>query len=410
MPKKPAFLPYQQAIIAHRDAGNSLRAIGRASGVDIKQLSRVVNEPGYIMAPTVAMRLFDHVPNLLPAYTGDTGVDIRPAGAPGPSQPASTGPRDIVMLRPDQLVPWEKNPRKTFGAEEISQLADNIAERGVLQNLIVRKQGDAYEIGGGERRWRACSLLVKEGRKHPNEAFIPCRIVEAADEELLSLAIIENLQRVEVSPLEEAEGFATLYDFNPKYWSAEKIAQRVSKSAGFVQQRLRLARSLIGPAKDALREGRLTFDKARMLSRQDKTLQTRVIEMLGEDRAGRHLRGTTEEFTKHVEYMAALPGKEPSAQPTRAPLLEDEAEEDRDALIEAGMDRARAGMIDALDHLIRIAGESQHTARQEAAKGDGLYWKAVATQHQRSIDLLRAQRREVIADAKAAGLQIKKAA
>jgi ParB/RepB/Spo0J family partition protein len=328
MAKAEPFLAYQEVLRSHTKPGTgviSLRGLGVKAEVENSTLSRATSKPGYQISRDVAKRLYPLVPGLEAAMAFDFGMTPGEAGQPAPLH----GP-GIVWLRPDQLLRWEKNPRKTFAPEDIEGLAVSILERGVLQNLTVRefsegKPAFGYQIGAGERRWRAAQHLVQTGRKPADEAFLPCRIIQAKDEEFLAIAILENLQRVEVPPLEEAEGLAALQEMNPKYWSTLALADKLGKSEGYVLQRLQLARKLAPEAKTALQDGTLTFDKARQLVRVAPEIQTRVVEKM---RAGdRHLLGTTDLFNKELDYHAAIAPK-PQADRPPPPAGADMSEDD----------------------------------------------------------------------------------
>ena len=130
-------------------------------------------------------------------------------------------PLDSIEPNPDQ-------PRHSIG--DLSELADSIREKGVLEPLIVRPHGNGYQIIAGERRWRACKQLGLER--------IPCVIREADDRELLELALIENLQRKDLTPFEEAEGLQALAD---KFgYTHVQIAQVIGKSRTSVTECLSL--------------------------------------------------------------------------------------------------------------------------------------------------------------------------
>ena len=98
----------------------------------------------------------------------------------------------------DEIKPNENQPRKTFDQDKIAELADSIREHGVIQPIVVRPFGEFYEIVAGERRWRAAR---EAGLKD-----LPCVVRELSDEENMLFAIIENMQREDLNPVEEAEG------------------------------------------------------------------------------------------------------------------------------------------------------------------------------------------------------------
>lgn len=150
-----------------------------------------------------------------------------------------------------------RNPRRTFAEEELSELASSIRERGVLQPILVRAVADApdaFEIIAGERRWRAA--------QRASQHEVPIVLVEATDQEALELAIIENVQRSDLNPLEEAMGYQALLDEFGH--SQDDLAKIVGKSRPHVANMLRLLR-LSEPVKAYLRDGKLSAGHARML-------------------------------------------------------------------------------------------------------------------------------------------------
>jgi ParB family chromosome partitioning protein len=129
-----------------------------------------------------------------------------------------------------QIVPSPLQPRKTFQPEELNELIDSIKERGVIQPLIVRQVNGKYELIAGERRWRAAGEAGLE--------TLPVIVREASNREVLELALIENLQRADLSPIEEAEAYARLMkDFSQ---TQEQVARQVGKGRAAVANAVRL--------------------------------------------------------------------------------------------------------------------------------------------------------------------------
>jgi ParB/RepB/Spo0J family partition protein len=189
---------------------------------------------------------------------------------------APDGHHPITMLPLDLLFPSPFNPRKTFDDTAIAELAENIAANGLLQNLIVRaaNENNLHEIIAGERRYRALRLLQSQGR-WPGPVM--CQIRTADNNAHLVLAIIENLQRVDVPPLEEADGFAQLQALDPKTWTTAAIATAVNRTTRFVQQRLSLAVKLAPPVRAALASGKINIEAARMLGTASVQVQEDII-------------------------------------------------------------------------------------------------------------------------------------
>jgi len=179
--------------------------------------------------------------------------EAAPAPAPEP-QPAARATRTVT---PDQLVPGAFQPRHRFDDEGLGALADSIRENGILQPILVRPrpgQPAGYEIVAGERRWRAAQLA----KLHE----IPVIIREIGDREALELALIENVQREDLTPLEEADGYRRLLqEFGN---SQDDLARRVGKSRSHITNTMRLL-GLPDPVRQLVEQGKLSSGHARAL-------------------------------------------------------------------------------------------------------------------------------------------------
>ena len=166
-------------------------------------------------------------------------------------------PRGQRRVPTEALRPNARNPRRTFSNTELDELVASLRERGIIQPIVarpVRGTHDAYEIVAGERRWRAAQ------RAGLHE--VPVVIIDATDDEALQLAIIENVQRANLNPLEEAEGYrALIRDFSH---SQDDVARLVGKSRSYVANTLRL-QTLPDPVKEHIHAGRLDAGHARAL-------------------------------------------------------------------------------------------------------------------------------------------------
>lgn len=133
-------------------------------------------------------------------------------------------------MKINEVEPNRDQPRKNFDEDALLELSDSIKQFGVLQPLLVRKRKDYYEIIAGERRWRAAKLAgVKE---------VPVIVKEYTDQEILEIGLIENIQRENLNPIEEAIAFKRLLEeFNLKQ---DEVAERVSKSRTAVTNSMRL--------------------------------------------------------------------------------------------------------------------------------------------------------------------------
>jgi ParB family transcriptional regulator, chromosome partitioning protein len=147
----------------------------------------------------------------------------------------------------DRILPNPAQPRLSYEEDSLTELADSIREHGVLQPILVRPVGSQYELIAGERRWRASRMAERE--------TIPAIVVEFDEETALEVSIIENLQREDVSPLEEAAMFGKMTDLG---YSVRQLAQKIGKDKGYVENRMRLAaappeiRELVSLRKDTL--------------------------------------------------------------------------------------------------------------------------------------------------------------
>ena len=164
--------------------------------------------------------------------------------APVPVSPATEALREIPL---DRITRNPFQPRKHFEPAALEDLKTSIAEFGVLVPIIVRKAGDGYELIAGERRWRACAALQK--------ASIPAIVRASDDRETLEVAIIENLQRENLNPIEEASGFANLIEeFG---LTQDELSRRLGKSRPAIANTMRLL-GLPDAVKAMLVDGRLS--------------------------------------------------------------------------------------------------------------------------------------------------------
>ncbi|MBI2468687.1 MAG: ParB/RepB/Spo0J family partition protein [Candidatus Rokubacteria bacterium] len=160
----------------------------------------------------------------------------------------------LIEVPIDSLAPNPLQPRKRFAPESLDELAASMRSTGVLQPLVVRPRGDRYEILVGERRWRAA--------RQAGLARVPALVREASDAEALQLALVENLLREDLNPLEEAEAYQRLV--GELGWTQEDLARRIGKDRSSVANALRLLR-LPEIIQEDLRGGRLTMGHARAL-------------------------------------------------------------------------------------------------------------------------------------------------
>jgi ParB family chromosome partitioning protein len=182
------------------------------------------------------------------------GLGALLSSSPAPSPASETAASNVQELPIDSIVANPRQPRKAFDDNSLRDLAQSLRRSGVLQPVVVRRHGQHYQIVVGERRWRAAGMA---GLSH-----IPAVVREATDAETLELALVENLLREDLNPMEEAEAYQRLLaEFD---WTQEDLGQRVGKDRSSVANSLRLLK-LPGLIQDDLRAGRLTMGHARAL-------------------------------------------------------------------------------------------------------------------------------------------------
>ena len=168
--------------------------------------------------------------------------------------PAEKVGQGYVILGIDEIRPNTYQPRKDFDEEAINELAVSIQEKGIIQPIVVRKNMNAYEIIAGERRWRAAQRV--------GLTKIPVIIKDVSDREVLELALVENLQREDLNPIEEATAYGQLIeDFGLTH---EEISKRIGKERSTITNQLRLLK-LPEEVREAVIKGEITAGHARAL-------------------------------------------------------------------------------------------------------------------------------------------------
>jgi ParB family chromosome partitioning protein len=174
--------------------------------------------------------------------------------APPPSAAAAVPGRTLLSLPIESIERNPNQPRKRFEEEALEELAASIREHGIVEPILVRRDGASYRILAGERRWRAAQ---RAGLKE-----VPAVLREASDREAFELALVENLQREDLNAVEEAEAYEVLLE---EYaLTQEAIAQRVGKDRSSVANALRLLK-LPAEVRDLVRDGELDMGHARAL-------------------------------------------------------------------------------------------------------------------------------------------------
>ena len=178
--------------------------------------------------------------------------------------------KSSLYLPISQVESCAGQPRKQFDPDALADLADSIREHGIIQPLTVRKlQSGYYQIIAGERRWRAARMAGLDQ--------VPAIVIEADDRKAMELAMIENLQREDLNPIEEAEGYRQLMEqYN---LTQEETAQRVGKSRSVVANALRLL-NLCAPVRAMVEDGRLSNGHARTILPLSPALQEKAADAI----------------------------------------------------------------------------------------------------------------------------------
>jgi ParB family chromosome partitioning protein len=212
-------------------------------------------------------------------------------------EPIAERGESIRQVGRTEIVPSPLQPRKNFAPDELSELISSIKERGVIQPLIVRRVGGKYELIAGERRWRAAAEAGVE--------TLPVIVREASNRDVLELALVENLQRADLSPIEEAEAYARLMkEFTQ---TQEQVARQVGKSRVAIANAVRLL-SLPEQIRAWVGSGDLSVGHAKvLLALDDAKEQTLVAEKIRKDNLT--VRATERLIAAMRAGSSATPGK-----------------------------------------------------------------------------------------------------
>ena len=212
--------------------------------------------------------------------------------------------RSIVEIRINEVEPNIEQPRKVFDQEKLETLAESIKEHGVVQPIIVRKEGSRYVIVAGERRWRASKIA---GLK-----TIPVIIKDLSAREVMEIALIENLQREDLNPIEEAEAYQKLME---EYeMTQEEVAKIVGKSRAAIANSVRLL-TLTNEIKEMLLDGRITSGHARtLITIPDMERQNELAKEIVEKNLS----------VREIEKLAALENKKST--PRKKPISKNNIE------------------------------------------------------------------------------------
>ncbi len=212
------------------------------------------------------------------------------------------GGKKYFLCPIEELKPHAGQPRKTFNDSKMSELVASIKEKGVIQPLVVRRVDDHYQIIAGERRWRASQ---KAGLKE-----VPVVIQDVSEDWALEMALIENIQREDLNPIEEAGAYRNLMDnFD---LSQEEVARRVGKDRSTVANSLRLLR-LPAAVRDNVLEGQLSMGHARALLSLEN--EEDLLEARNEVIQRKYSVRDTEALVKKIKSFGALPKAKPKKEP-----------------------------------------------------------------------------------------------
>jgi ParB family chromosome partitioning protein len=264
----------------------------------------------------------------------------------------------VISVSIKELRPNPFQPRRVFDEEKLQELAKSIEEHGVIQPLIVRKSLNGYEIVAGERRWRAAKLAKLEA--------VPCVQREFTDLQLSEIALIENLQREDLNPIEIAEAYSKLMaNFN---LTQEELAKKVGQSRSHVANFLRLM-NLPKEVRDYVSRGTITMGHARALLglsdvNQQITLAKKIVE---EDLSVRVVEQIVNRFSTTVN-------KEPKKTVKPSPMIKQYEEKFRTYLgtsvrILQGKKRGKIEIDffspDDLERILQIIADANHVANAE---------------------------------------------
>ena len=218
----------------------------------------------------------------------------------------------VVDLSLDDIRPNPYQPRKTFDEHALNELANSIKQNGVFQPIIVRESVNGYEIIAGERRFRASKLAQRE--------TIPAIVRPLSESGMMEIAVLENLQREDLTPLEEADAYQTL--ITKLNLTQEQVSKRLGKSRPYIANYLRLL-NLPEATKKLVQNGDLSMGQARtLLSLKDKDLIDKLAKKaVQEDLTVRQLEQLATE-TKHDKKKKVVKAKSPYIKATEERLVE----------------------------------------------------------------------------------------
>lgn len=231
---------------------------------------------------------------------------MKPASATPPAvEPVAERPT-YFQCPVDRIVPMVNQPRVDFDDQRLQELANSIRESGIIQPLVVRQgEGDKLQLIAGERRWRAAQLLRME--------TVPVVVRETTDADMFVLALVENIQRADLNPLEEAQAYERL--LNETGMTHDALADRVGRSRTTITNALRVLR-LPASIRELVREGTITSGHARALLMAPEGARLLLAERITHERIS--VREAEEIAREMVSEAASEPAIDVSASPSSA--------------------------------------------------------------------------------------------
>lgn len=213
----------------------------------------------------------------------------------------TTDESEVKEISIEQLRVNPYQPRKTFNEKSLRELAESIKEHGVIQPIIVKKSIKGYEIVAGERRYRASKLAGK--------TTIPCIVKDFTDEQMMELAVLENLQREDLNSIEEALGFEML--MKNLNLTQEQLSKRVGKSRSYITNMLGLL-NLPTEVKELVKQGKISTSHARTLSKIEDSDKIKELanKIVNENLNVRQIEEETKETPKKVKQQHTVKNKE----------------------------------------------------------------------------------------------------
>lgn len=219
--------------------------------------------------------------SLIPSYGEEEQINIAEKTAKAENK------EGVVTVKINSVEPNKNQPRKAFNEDALAELADSIKQYGVIQPILVQKRNKYYEIIAGERRWRAAKLAgLKE---------VPVVIKDYSEQEIVEIALIENIQREDLNPIEEAQAYKRL--LNEYNLNQDEVAERVSKSRSAVANSMRLLK-LSEEVQNMLIDDLISSGHARtLLAIEDEKLQVEIAEKIMDEKLSVR---ETEKFVKNI--------------------------------------------------------------------------------------------------------------